>query len=277
MTRFPLHATKPRVLRLATTVDDEEVLALLISTVAACSLAFRFYRKLSETSRFERDARPRRALALTPVALLVLIGVALRLGADVQVRSSYQYQALFVVVGGAWLFAVLRLLPIFGLSAEADVAARGNRAALTAILGAQLGACLCYAGANLGAGDTIWTTLGPAALAAALFLGAWFLHELIARAFEAVAIEHDLEAGVRLGGFLTAVGLLAGRAAAGDWVSHDATARDFGSACVPIGLLTVAAAGVHRARVAYGARAPLAGGAFATVYVLSVGAWIVAR
>lgn len=232
---------------------------------------------MSGASRFDRHPRVRRILAFAPAAHLALVWFALRSGADVQVRTNVGYQVLFMAVGAAWLLAMLRLLPVFGLSAEDDVAARGNRAALAAILGAQLGAGLCYAGANLGAGATIWTTLGPAALAAALFLCAWFLHELIGGISEAVAIEHDVESGFRLGGFLVAAGLLVGRAAAGDWVSHAATLRDFGSACVPLGLLAVVAALVHRIRVTRGARAPIVGALFANAYILGACGWLNAR
>ncbi len=55
----------------------------------------------------------------------------------------------------------------------------------------------------------------------------WAMVEFATEMAESICVDRDLAAGVRLGGFLIAIGLILGRAVAGDWVSTQATLGDF--------------------------------------------------
>ena len=55
----------------------------------------------------------------------------------------------------------------------------------------------------------------------------WSLLAGLADAAEAITVERDSGAGMRAGGFLAGSGAVCGAAVAGDWVSLEATLRDF--------------------------------------------------
>ncbi len=83
-----------------------------------------------------------------------------------------------------------------------------------------------FAAANVGTGDTIWTTLGPAALGTAALAGVALAHAAASGLSEAVTVDRDPAAAVRAVGLHLAVASLLARAVAGDWVSVDATLAD---------------------------------------------------
>ena len=66
-----------------------------------------------------------------------------------------------------------------------------------------------------------------AALSTGAFFLLWAAVEWLTGISESVTVERTDGAGLRLGGFLAGVGMILGRAVAGDWVSAEATVRDF--------------------------------------------------
>ena len=103
---------------------------------------------------------------------------------------------------------------------------RANGSASLAVAGAIIGITLAYAGGNIGDGPGWWVVVFCAALATLALFAAWMLLELASGVSDAVTVDRDPSAGMRLGGFLVACGLILGRSA-GDWISVDATVRDF--------------------------------------------------
>ena len=63
---------------------------------------------------------------------------------------------------------------------------------------------------------------------------------------ESITIGRDEATGLRAAGFLIGTGLIMGRAAAGDWVSAEATVREFAKVGWPALALTAGAAGLDR-------------------------------
>ena len=112
---------------------------------------------------------------LMPPACLVLLDVVLRHWAAHEVREDFQYEFLFLVAGGAWMAFAAWLMPLANLSFRDDAVERRNGAAAVAVCGALLGATLCFAGSNVGEGETIWTTFLPAVLSIAALFGIWIL------------------------------------------------------------------------------------------------------
>jgi hypothetical protein len=86
---------------------------------------------------------------------------------------------------------------------------------------------LAYAGSNVGNGPTIWTTLLPGLVATVILLGLWVMLELTGGARDAITIDHDLAAAVRVAGMLIGCGAILGRAMAGDWHGYGETWAEF--------------------------------------------------
>src|SRR5204863_3561268 len=97
-----------------------------------------------------------------------------------------------------------------------------------ALCGAVLGVALTYTGGNLGERPSYWNNFYWAGLASISLLLLWLVLEIGANVSISIAEERDLASGVRLCGFLLAIGSVLGRAVAGDLHPNHATLRDFG-------------------------------------------------
>jgi uncharacterized membrane protein YjfL (UPF0719 family) len=166
-------------------------------------------------------------LGVWPVGLLLALGVTLSIGAAREVREDLSYVALFVALGAVWLAGIAHGMALLGVSASDDAVERNNLAAAVAVTGALTGGLLVYGFANLGEGDTIWTTIGPAALASLAYFALFTLHQTTSGATDAIAIDRDVASGVRFSGMAVGAGLIVGRAIAGDYQSAVGTIRDF--------------------------------------------------
>jgi hypothetical protein len=189
-----------------------------------------------------RPARGR--LLLTPlVCLALLLAVLLRFGSH-ELRENRGYVFLFVLGGCLGLGLVQFIAATMGISLPHDAIDRANRPAATTLCGALLGATLCYAGADIGEGATIWTTFVPALLAIAAWASVWAGYQLLTNVADAVAIDRDSAAAWRLAGLLVASGLILGRSVAGDYESASRTLRDFVFEGWPAAALLIVAAGI---------------------------------
>lgn len=224
-------------------MSADETLVLLLSGVIALITWGVWYRSLFRVPRLGLHAAPRRRLVLVPPACAALLYLVLKLAAASDVRDSDVYLPFYMLVGAAFVGAGTLLPRLFGLSARDDVVERGNDSAALAVGGALVGLTLCFAGGNVGNGPGWWVVLFSALLATAALALVWFALDYGSAITEQVTIERDPAAGLRLGGFLAACGLVLGRAVAGDWVSAAATARDLVLTGWPVlGLLVAALA-----------------------------------
>jgi hypothetical protein len=172
-------------------------------------------------------ARGRWTVGLTPPACLASLLGVLRNFADPEVRTSFGYQVLFVIAWGVTLLVVHLMSSLIGLDWLEDGLERRNRSAVWAGAGLTIGTTLAVAGANVGRGPTEATTLGPMILAVVGLLALWMCFAVLTGNLAAVTIERDGASGLRLASLLIAWGLIFGRAVAGDWVSAEATWRDY--------------------------------------------------
>jgi hypothetical protein len=179
------------------------------------------------------------SLAILPWFCLASIFFTLsRYGAPA-VRSAPPYLTFYTVLGAGWLGAATVLFPFLGLSVRDDVLERRNRGACVAIAGVLAGICCCFCGANIGDGPGVEVVLFSAALASLLFSAFWASRESLSHVSEAITIDRDLGAGIRLCGFLLSSGMMCGWSVAGDWKSVLATIRDFEHFAGPAALLSV--------------------------------------
>jgi hypothetical protein len=162
-----------------------------------------------------------------PIAALAALYYVLTHFAAHDVRDSWFYTFFYMVMGAAWIGVSEKLILFMGISARDDAIENRNWGGAYAYFGAVVGLMLCFAGGNIGDGPGWWVVLFSGGLAAGSFLALWFIFEKLASISEQITVERDEAAGMRLGALLLAMSLILGRAAAGNWVSVDATVRDF--------------------------------------------------
>lgn len=208
-------------------MDGDELFALFSCGAIALSSGVRWYGAVLRVRFFINRWQQRLVLALFPIVCLIPLQVVLKFWAAREVREGPEYDLLFLAGGAASLAFITFAIRLVGLSARDDALEARNPAAVTAVCGAWLGTTLCYTGANIGEGPTIWTTFAPAALAIGTLMVLWFFLELFTGVSESIAVDRDAASGLRLGGFLVAAGLILARAVAGNWVSWDETVHDF--------------------------------------------------
>ncbi|MEZ0266439.1 MAG: hypothetical protein ACAI43_17050 [Phycisphaerae bacterium] len=262
--------------------SGDEILLFFTSAIAAAAVTAEWGRTLAGAGRVpgRRRRGPRAVLLITPIVCLAILWAVLAAWSAGVVRGSIGYQTLFACVGVAVLGVSTWVGSVTGIGCMRDVVARGENGPAVALAGAMLGATLAYAGANIGEGATVWTTIGPAVLALAAWTGVWVGIEALSGASEAIAIERDLASGWRLAGALVANGLILGRAMAGAYESAVGTIRDLVTIGWPVILLLLATVLMQRAWQRSGARwllpgvAPAVGlVALAVGYVVWSGRW----
>jgi uncharacterized membrane protein YjfL (UPF0719 family) len=114
--------------------------------------------------------------------------------------------------GMTLVFAASLFFPFLGISPRDDVAERRNRAAGWAVAGAQFGLALAFALAAGSAppGSRLPEALGAGAMVVLIVV--WVVYEKRTSASEAITVERDVRAALRLAALLPAAGLLIGLA-----------------------------------------------------------------
>jgi hypothetical protein len=189
---------------------------------------------------------PRRLLLAAPVVTGIVMLLVLRFYASHDVRNDAKYIFFYLAFAAAWVGVVRGFVFAFDIGARDDGVERHNWAAAVAWFGALQALGLCFAGSNVGDGPGWWVVLYAATLATGALLLFWAVYEKLTRAAEAVTVERDLAAGLRLAGWLTATGLILGAAVAGDWVSAGQTTIDFLRRAWPVVLLLIGAVLIDR-------------------------------
>jgi len=202
---------------------------LFFITFALADVAFAgfWYRRLLGLDRFAGGLRTRWLAGMIPLVCAALMLAVLRTWADPEVRAGPEYQAAFLIAWGAAMIWVHVLSSLIGLDCLEHGLEGRNPAVVWAWVGLMLGTTLAVAGANIGEGPTEATTLVPMVMAVAGLLGVWAVFAAVTGSTASVTVERDQPSGVRLAGLLIAWGLILGRSVAGDWVSLEATLRDF--------------------------------------------------
>jgi hypothetical protein len=217
-------------------------------------------------------------LLATPLLSLLLILVVLLTLAAGSGRSDPSYIGFYLVVGAGWLGGLTLIFPFLGISARDDVLERRNQAASWPIIGGLFGAACTFAGANIGDGPGVEAVLLSAILSSALFVGLWFAMDFLTYISEAITIERDERAGIRLGGFLIGAGVLSGWSVSGDWASASETLKDSARFSWPAILLTAAAVSVEfilrRPHIVITRRSSAT---IASVYVVIAIVWVAIR
>jgi hypothetical protein len=105
---------------------------------------------------------------------------------------------------------------------------------------------LAFAGGNIGDGPHWGVVLMCALLSSGSLVAIVALFRRLAGSEDALTIEHDVAAAIRMAAFMVSCGAILGIAVAGDWVSVGATVRDFMWLAWPAVVILVAALGMER-------------------------------
>ena len=222
---------------------------------------------------------------LLTAALLISIAImfyVLTTWASFDVVRDPYYIAGYGALGILWVFGTVSWLGAFtDIRLRQDVRAHNNFAAATLIACLTTATTLAYSGGNIGNGPGWYVVVFSALLSTAAVYSVGFAVAIMTESEERITIDHDLGAAIRLGGAIIATGLVAGRAAAGDWVSVGATVADFiryGWPVVLIGMVAVTverimpppylSAGIGRSLAIFGVQIGAA-----AIYVGNLGLW----
>lgn len=225
-------------------MSEDEVVVIFTSGIVATLYWGGWWYRLVDLPRVRPRGGSRLALALLPLGLYGILHVALTRLAAHDVRDDLRYIGFYAAFGAAWIgvFA-MGLMPWLGLSARDDVLERGNGPAVTAIWGGLLGVTFAFAGGNVGDGPGWWVVLFSSGLATLVLKILWWAHDNSTHILDRITVERDGEAALRFAGLMSGAGLIAGRAAAGNWVSAGATIEDFmvgGWPLIPLGIVAAA-------------------------------------
>jgi hypothetical protein len=216
-------------------MSGDEFFVLAISVVlSAVVWVRRYFRNLASTRLV--GGASLLLVWIAPFAGFALIFAVLRTLAARDVRNAPEYLFMYEALGIAWMGAGLVLTAALGLDPIADPVERRNPGAAVVSAGAMLGFACAYAGANIGDGPGWWVVLFSGALSTGALLVVWALVNLGAGVTELVTIERDRGAAWRLGALLAAVGLVAGRGAAGNWHSYQGAFEDFLAVAWPVSI-----------------------------------------
>ena len=227
-------------------MSDDEIFVLIVSGIIAVIGWVMYYSRLAGLTRLGGGMGNRICLAVFPGLGAVGILLTLMLGASYDVRASGTYLSFYLLLGLAWMRVSGWAMGLLGIFWRDDALERRNLSATLAIAGAWLGLAACYAGGNIGDGPGWWCVVYASGLATLAWFGLWAVVQWLGDVAERVTIDRDLATGIRLGGLLLALGLVCGRAAAGDWVSASATSADLVLAAWPALLLAVGAGLIER-------------------------------
>ena len=229
-------------------MSGDEVVVLMVS-IGVAALAWGWWYATMRVSVLAVRNAGRSIFILSPVACLAMLFLVLWWWAADDVRYSGTYLTFYTAMGAAWVGLCALWLKLFGISPRDDVLERQNLAAAFAIAGALAGITFSFAGANVGNGPGWWVVVFSAGLSTLAFFGVWVVVECLTGVSELVTVERACSAGLRLGGFLAATGMILGRAVAGDWVSAQATVQDFSAVAWPVLPLAALAILVERLRL----------------------------
>ncbi len=260
-------------------MSGDEVMVLMVAAVVAAMAWYRWYSAVLIRALVMRNASRPLFVAAPVVCLTLLYAILLRWAAD-DVRHSGTYLTFYMVAGAAWVGFCAQFCSFLGISPRDDVIERQNLAAAFAAAGALAGITFCFAGGNVGDGPGWWVVVFSAGLATGAFFALWALVEWLTGVSESVTVERADGAGLRLGGYLAGMGMILGRSVAGDWVSTEATVRDFVTVAWPVLPLAALAVIVERvlpfdpkARAADTLRGSFISGLFVAASFLYVFVW----
>ena len=174
------------------------------------------------------------SLVSLPLICAVFLLVVLLKCSAATVRSDRIWVFGYFAFGSAWIAASQFAFGLLGIAMRDDVIERRNPSAAWVVAGQLIASTCCLAGANMGNGSSPEVVVFCALLSTVTLLLTWLLFDWIAAASETITIERDSAAGIRVAGWLIAVGIVCGASVTGDWHNVSRTLSDFAGYIWPI-------------------------------------------
>lgn len=223
-------------------MDGFELIIFLFSGYYSLKGTFSWYKKLAGIWHSEQNKIVKSVFGFLPILSFAIILYTLRVLASFDVVGDFIYLIFYILLGFAWVFIGLKLMfYFFDLSWIDDALDNNNKAAVFTITGAFLGLVLIYSGANVGDGPGWWCVIFAGGLGLISWIALGLIMNKYTRVFERVSVDRDIYCGIRFGAYLLAIGIILGRASAGDWTSFSMTIVEFlvGWPVLPLTLLAV--------------------------------------
>lgn len=255
---------------------------IIFDAAAVVVLGWWLWKLLAPTHHFVQHWRWRIALLAALALSIAAILFVLENWASFDVVDDPFYIVGYLALGVVWISLSAKVLHGFAdIRFRQDVRDRNNFAAAIAIGGLLLGSAIAYGGGNIGDGPGFHVVIFSALVSTATVYSSVWVLALVSDAEERVSVDHDVGAAVRFAALAIAAGLVAGRAAAGNWVDTESTLVDFTQVAWPIAFLVAASVVVERRSPPVYVAGSTAGSALfgaaliavAVGYVYSVGAW----
>jgi uncharacterized membrane protein YjfL (UPF0719 family) len=208
-------------------VSGDELMVTVLGGGAGAVFAIWWYARILRSPQAHFASYEFIALALAPLIALCGVFAVIVTAGSLDVRSAPEYIFMYCGLGVAWYLGATFLLEVVGISFRDDAIERRNSAAAIAIVGAMFGHASVYAGANIGNGPGWWTVVIAGALGSGTWFVLWSIVQVVCKISDDITVDRDVPAGLRLGGYALAMGLVCARGAAGDWTSFDQTVREF--------------------------------------------------
>ena len=243
---------------------------------AAALLVWWLVKLLRPTHHVYRHWRWRLTIAGGLAASLGAIFFVLTHWASFDVVDDAYYVIGYLSLGLLWITAATKVqAAVADIRLQQDVRDRNNWAAAITLAGLLLGNAAAYAGGNIGDGPGWHVVLFSALLSLTAVTVSMWLLAAFSDGEERITVDHDAGAALRIAALAIAVGIIAGRGAAGDWVSVEATIRDFVAVAWPIvPLVVVAIANERLTPPAYAEVSPWRSLIFAAAAILVAGAYV---
>jgi len=177
------------------------------------------------------------AIFLTCGACLVALYISLVFWSADDVRSDSEALSFYFATCAACLLIMQGVFHSCGVSLRDDAVERRNRAAAFVVAAQTVAVTFCVACSNVGNGP------GPEAVAFCMLISngtlvaLWLMLDRMTRAIDTLTIERDDNAGWRIGAWFIATSAVIGASVAGDWISYEATLRDFARCAWPVVIL----------------------------------------
>jgi hypothetical protein len=181
---------------------------------AALAILAGWYAQIALVTPLASRHRDRLVLYLTPPTCLAVLALFLIDWRAAGPAWWGETQTVGFYAGALMLVVAWEGVPRLGLSPHDDVAERRNRGAAWAGAGAMLGVTLAFGGTTGGTLATypFWLALLLGVVAVAALYALWVVLERLSHFAEAITVERDGGAALRLAAWLTALGLLLGQA-----------------------------------------------------------------
>jgi uncharacterized membrane protein YjfL (UPF0719 family) len=258
------------------TAMEDDPIFLVFDLAAIMAVGWWLYKLFAPTHHIYRQVRWRVAILAGLGASAGAIVFVLRQWASFDVVDAPYYIIGYMALGLVWITLASVLLARFtDIRLQQDVRERNNFAAAVALGGMMLGNAIAYAGGNIGDGPGFHVVIFSALLSTLTVYAAVAAIALTSDGEERITIDHDVGAAVRLAAIAIGVGIIAGRGAAGDWVSVPATVRDFITVTWPA-VVFVAAAIVHERMTppVYAGDGVLRSAIFAVLFIGTASAYV---